>query len=258
VPHEFNGEQYKNSSVHQKEWGNQIISELQLKGNERILDLGCGDGALTALLAARVPQGSVLGIDASQGMIDAALNHRLPNLVFQLKDINNLNYEDEFDLVFSNASLHWVKNHQALLHRTYISSKKGGVLRLNFAAAGNCATFIKIVKAAMEIPQYRRYFLNFEWPWYMPEIEEYKTLMKKTAFREVKVWGENADRYFPDAASFTKWIDQPSLVPFKAILQPPGRDFFRDLVVKKMLDATKQADGTYFEIFRRINVSARK
>ena len=231
---------------------------MQFRGNERILDLGCGDGALTALLAARVPQGSVLGIDASQSMIDAALNHRLPNLAFQLKDINNLDYEDEFDLVFSNASLHWVKNHQALLHRTYISLKKGGLLRLNFAAAGNCATFTKIVKATMEIPQYGRYFLNFEWPWYMPETEEYQTLMKKLPYREVKVWGENADRYFPDADSITKWIDQPSLVPFKAILQPPGRGFFRDLVVQKMLVATKQADGTYFEIFRRINVSARK
>jgi hypothetical protein len=52
------------------------------------------------------------------------------------------------------------------------------LLRLNFAAAGSCATFVKIVEAAMEIPQYRRYFLNFEWPWYMPEIEEYQTLMK--------------------------------------------------------------------------------
>jgi ubiquinone/menaquinone biosynthesis C-methylase UbiE len=72
VPHEFNGEEYKNASLHQKEWGSQIISELQLKDNERILDLGCGDGALAARLAARVPQGPVLGIDAPKGMIDEA------------------------------------------------------------------------------------------------------------------------------------------------------------------------------------------
>ena len=183
MSHKFNGEEYKNASLHQKEWGSQIISELLFKGNERILDLGCGDGALAALLAARVRQDSVLGIDASQSMIKAALNHRLPNLAFQLKDINNLDYEEEFDLVFSNASIHWVKNHQALLRRTYISLKKSGLLRLNFAAAGNCATFIKIVQAAMEIPQYRRYFLDFEWPWYVPEIEEYQTLMKKLPYR---------------------------------------------------------------------------
>lgn len=258
MPYEFNGDEYRDASLHQKEWGSQIISELRLEGNETVLDLGCGDGALTTLLAARVPHGSVLGIDGSQGMIDAASNHRLPNLAFELKDINDLDYEDEFDLIFSNASLHWVKNHDALLRRTYVGLKNGGLLRLNFAAAGNCPTFFKIVKEAMGIPQYRRYFQDFEWPWYMPEIEEYQALIKRLPYREAKVWGENADRYFPNADSIVKWIDQPSLVPFMAVLRPPTSSFFRDLVVQKMLKATKEADGTYFEIFRRINVSARK
>lgn len=258
MAHEFNGEEYKNASAHQKEWGNQIITELRLNGNERILDLGCGDGALTAQLAARVPQGSVLGIDASRSMIDTALQYQSPNLTFLLKDINNLDYEEEFDLVFSNAALHWVLNHPALLFHVYNSLKKGGLLRFNFAAEGNCSTFFKIVRSAMEIPQYRRYFLNFQWPWYMPVVEEYENMVKMQPFCEVKVWGEKADCYFPDAVSITKWIDQPSLVPFKAILQPPGRGFFRDLVVQKMLEVTQQSDGTYFETFRRVNAFARK
>jgi trans-aconitate 2-methyltransferase len=258
MPYEFNGEAYKTASTHQKEWGNQIIANLTLNGTERILDLGCGDGALTAQLAAKVPGGSVLGIDSSQSMIDTALQHLQPNLSFRVLDINNLDYDDEFDVIFSNAALHWVLNHQALLFHCYKSLKKSGYLRLNFAADGNCATFYKIVKAAMEIPQYRRYFLNFKWPWYMPSVPEYEELVKKQPFIVVKVWGEKADRYFPDAESITKWIDQPSLVPFKASLQPPGRTFFRDLVVQRMLEATRQPDGTYFEFFQRINVLARK
>lgn len=258
MPHEFNGDEYKKASTHQKEWGNKIISELTLNGNERILDLGCGDGALTAQLAARVPRGSVLGIDASQNMIDSALQYTMPNLAFQLKDINSLDYKEEFDLIFSNAALHWVKNHPALLSNSYKSLKKGGELRFNFAGDGNCSTFFKVVRAAMEIPQYRRYFLNFEWPWYMPVCQEYETMVKKLPFVEARVWSENADRYFPDVDSITKWIDQPSLVPFKAILQPPGRGVFRDWVVQRMLESTRQADGSYFETFRRINVFARR
>ena len=258
MPHEFNGEDYKKASAHQKEWGNQVISELHLKGDEKILDLGCGDGALTVQLASRVPQGSVLGIDASQSMIDSASQYQLPNLSFQLKDINNLDFEEEFDVIYSNAALHWVLNHQALLYHTYRALKKGGITRFNFAAEGNCQTFITIVRAAMEIPQYRRYFLNFEWPWYMPAVEKYEALVKIQPFREVKVWRERIDRYFPDADSLTKWIDQPSLVPFKATLQPPGRGFFRDLVVQRMLETTQQANGTYLEIFQRVNVLACK
>lgn len=69
---EFNGEKYKQASKHQKEWGNKLISELQLNGNERILDLGCGDGILTQQLSSLVESGYVLGIDASVGMIETA------------------------------------------------------------------------------------------------------------------------------------------------------------------------------------------
>jgi len=72
MAHEFDGKKYKAASAHQKEWGAKLIGELNISGKERILDLGCGDGALTAQLAALTPQGSVVGIDASHGMIEAA------------------------------------------------------------------------------------------------------------------------------------------------------------------------------------------
>ncbi len=64
MPHEFDGEKYKETSTHQKEWGNMLISEIPLSGSEHILDLGCGDGVLTAFLAGKVPHGRVVGIDA--------------------------------------------------------------------------------------------------------------------------------------------------------------------------------------------------
>ena len=71
---EFDGEKYKQASEQQKAWGRKLIAELQFEGGERILDLGCGDGVLTAELAKFVPDGSVLGIDASESMIDTAGN----------------------------------------------------------------------------------------------------------------------------------------------------------------------------------------
>ncbi|MFC1958347.1 class I SAM-dependent methyltransferase [Chloroflexota bacterium] len=135
---EFDGNKYAQASSHQKEWGQRLISELDLKGNERILDLGCGDGAITVQLADLVPEGSLLGIDASQGMIETAGNHRRPNLLFMVKDINSLDFNNEFDIIFSNATLHWVKDHDRLLKNVYASLKKSGVLRFNFAADGNC------------------------------------------------------------------------------------------------------------------------
>ena len=108
---EFDGEKYKQSSKHQKEWGNRLISELKIKGNEAILDLGCGDGVLTEELSMLVPHGKVIGIDASIGMINTAKKLERNNLIFICMDINDMDFVNQFDLVFSNAALHWVKNH---------------------------------------------------------------------------------------------------------------------------------------------------
>jgi trans-aconitate 2-methyltransferase len=89
MAHEFDGERYAQASAHQREWGARIIAELGLRGDERVLDLGCGDGGLTARLADLVPGGEVLGIDASRGMIEAAQPKARGNLRFRCMDIDD-------------------------------------------------------------------------------------------------------------------------------------------------------------------------
>jgi trans-aconitate 2-methyltransferase len=258
MPHEFNGETYKKSSTHQKEWGNKIISEFHFKGNEHILDLGCGDGVLTAQLAELVPQGFVLGIDSSRGMIDVASKISSKNLEFKLQDINFLDYREEFDLIFSNAALHWVKDHHCLLDNCFRCLKQEGIVRFNFAAEGNCSHFFKVIRSAIALPAFSQYFQSFEWPWYMPAIKEYEKLANQSPFKETEVWGEIADRYFPDKEAMIKWIDQPSIVPFLENIPEPEKRAFRDYVVERMIEETLQSDGRCFETFRRINLSAAK
>ena len=93
MPFEFDGEKYKNASAHQKEWGEKIIAEFSFNGDEHILDLGSGDGILTAFLADLVPRGHVLGIDSSQGMIDTAKKLEKKNLQFELRDIKDIHFD---------------------------------------------------------------------------------------------------------------------------------------------------------------------
>jgi trans-aconitate 2-methyltransferase len=258
MSHEFDGEKYKQASSHQKEWGNKIISEFNFQGNEHILDLGCGDGVLTAGLAALVPDGFVAGIDASKGMIDTARKLESKNLHFRHLDINLLDYRDEFDLVFSNATLHWVKDHERLLKNVYRALKKDGILRFNFAADGNCSNFFRVVRETIKKPEFAGDLGNFDWPWYMPATEEYKALVDRSSFKESEVWGENADRYFENEEAMVKWIDQPSLVPFLEKISPAQKENFRNYVVVEMIAATRKDDGRCFETFRRINARARK
>jgi trans-aconitate 2-methyltransferase len=258
MTHEFDGKKYAKASAHQKEWGTKLISELAVTGTERVLDLGCGDGSLTAQLAELLPEGEVVGIDASQGMIEAALPKAGNNLRFRRLDINNLDFVEEFDIVFSNATLHWVKNHQHLLDSVCRALRAGGRLRFNFAGDGNCSHFFAVVREAMAQDEFQSFFSEFDWPWYMPPVDSYKSLAESSGLHEVQVWGENANRFFPDEEAMIRWVDQPSLVPFLVHVADGAKDEFRGFVVRRMVEETKQEDGRCFETFRRINVSARK
>jgi len=258
VKYDFDGEKYRKASSHQKEWGTKLIEELELSGAECVLDLGCGDGALTAQLAGLVPQGHVTGIDASADMIDTARNHSADNLSFLLKDINDLDYTDEFDIVFSNATLHWVKGHDTLLANVHDSLRSGGVVRFNFAGDGNCGNFFLVLREAMAHPDFARFLHDFDWPWFMPKVDEYDAIVRRSPFGAGRVWGENADRYFPDEEAMIGWIDQPSLVPVLPFIAEPLRQRFRSFVVQRMISLTRQTDGRCFETFRRINLFARK
>ncbi|MCO1603481.1 class I SAM-dependent methyltransferase [Desulfosporosinus nitroreducens] len=255
---EFDGEKYKAASGHQKEWGTKIVSELNLTGAESILDLGCGDGVLTKQLANLVPEGKVLGIDASMGMIKTAKELEGNNLTFSCQDINDMVFSNEFDLIFSNAALHWIKNHGSLLDSCQMALKPGGVVRFNFAGDGNCSNFYEVVRQVMDHPIYSDYFKNFEWPWYMPTLSEYDDLVIQHKYRETSVWEENADRNFNSKKDMVKWIDQPSIVPFLKFLPEGKKVGFRNEVICRMVNKTTQPDGTCFETFRRINVFARK
>ncbi len=259
MAYEFSGAKYDKASGHQQQWGERLLAELSLDGGEHILDLGCGNGRLSADLAALVPQGRVTAIDTSRGMLEFAReNYAAANLSFEAGDIAGINYTESFDLVFSNAALHWVPGHSELLHRVFKALRPGGKVRFNFAASGNCTNFFREVRAVMRFPEFSRYFADFSWPWYMPEVSEYQELLAAGEFKKFKVWGENADHYFSDAAAITGWVEQPSLVPFMGFLPADIKENFRDIVVQRVIEATQQVDGRCFENFRRINMLAEK
>ncbi len=103
--YEFDGEKYKQASKHQKEWGNNLISQLHLCGAETVLDLGCGDGVLSRQIAQLVPKGKVIGIDASYGMLQTAKKLECNNLSFMQIDINDMDFSNEFDIIFFQCGI---------------------------------------------------------------------------------------------------------------------------------------------------------
>src|ERR1700677_3378410 len=102
---------YAANSVVQQTWARELIAKLNLRGDEHILDVGCGDGKVTAEIARAVPRGSATGVDASPQRIKFAKKtfppSEISNLKFQIMDARKIKFTRRFDCVFSNAALHW-------------------------------------------------------------------------------------------------------------------------------------------------------
>ena len=256
--YEFDGEKYKIASTPQKEWGKSLISEISLQGNEKILDLGCGDGYLTEQLSLLVPNGKVLGIDASVGMIKTAKKIRRDNLDFVHMDINNLHFSNEFDIIFSNAALHWVKDHDQLLKNSLAALKADGILFWSFGGEGNCSNFLSVIQKKITEDKYIEFFKDFEMPWFMPSKSHYAELMSNIGFSHFTITEVNRDRFFPTSDDMIKWIDQPSIVPFIECIPDTLKNSFRKEVIEEMLERAQQPDGTCFETFRRLQIYAQK
>ena len=112
----------------------EALTILNLKGDERILDLGCGDGKITALLADKVPKGEVVGIDITPEMIEFSKDKfdAISNLSFELLSADNLSYIEEFDYVVSFSCLHWIKNQKSVWQGIFKALKPGGQVIAGF------------------------------------------------------------------------------------------------------------------------------
>ena len=109
-----------------------------------------------------MPNGSVLGIDGSSEMIETAKQRSRDNLVFSQMDINRIHFHNEFNVIFSNATLHWIRDHKKLLYNSFMALKEGGMLLWDFAGDGNCSNFYEVVQEKIQDENYKPYFNNFE------------------------------------------------------------------------------------------------
>src|SRR2546430_16657121 len=135
---EWDAAEYSRRSSVQEAMAQEVLALLDLNGSERILDVGCGDGKITAQIASRASKGSVVGVDPSRDMISFAQSHfgpaTLPNLRFEVADARRLPFKNEFDLVVSFNALRWIPEQQTALSsiRSTLVPGAQGQLRLGW------------------------------------------------------------------------------------------------------------------------------
>jgi SAM-dependent methyltransferase len=159
---------YRQNASFVPELGAPMIARLDPKPGQRILDLGCGDGILTAQIAAA--GATVVGVDASPAMVASA---RALGLVARVMDATSLEFEGEFDAVFSNAALHWIHDADAVLTGIHRALTPGGRFVAEFGGHGNVAAVSVAVRSVLQ-----RRNIPFEWPWYFPTATAYAACLR--------------------------------------------------------------------------------
>lgn len=156
---------------------NSVIELLDPRCGERILDLGCGTGDLTREIAraGAVP----LGIDLSASMLEQA-RRKYPEIAFALGNAENFRTAEQFDAVFSNAALHWIKNAGAVAETVWLALRPGGRFVAEFGGRGNVETIIRGISVILARCGVSAAGKN---PWYYPSVGEYSTLLEKQGFR---------------------------------------------------------------------------
>ena len=206
----WNAEDYHRSSSQQAKWAAELLAKLALRGDERALDIGCGDGKVTAEIARLLPGGSVVGVDSSPEMI-AFARRNFPRaahatLDFVRADARDLRFHGEFDLVFSNATLHWVMDQPAVLRGVHRALKPGGRLLLQMGGRGNAADLVAVVDRVRAESRWRAYFTGFVFPWNFCGPEDYAAWMAAAGLRARRIELLPKDMAYQDREGLAAWF----------------------------------------------------
>lgn len=240
----------KHAFVYQ--YGEGLIDLLTPKEGERILDVGCGSGQLTAKI--NELGATVIGIDSSREMIaDAKL--KFPHIEFLVMDATDFHFNEPFDAIFSNAVLHWVLKKEEAIKSMFRNLKAGGRLVAEFGGKGNIQTIVNQLRLSLAKRGYEEN-ANLEL-WYFPSIGEYTTLLEKHGFRVTLAQHYDRPTELADSESGIKdWLEMF------------GNAFFNDvpLAAKEAIKSEVQqsikgklySNGKWYADYKRIRVVAIK
>lgn len=249
-PAEWDAEAYDRLAKPPEEWARQVLERLPLQGGETLLDAGCGSGGVTRMLLERLPLGRVIGVDGSQAMIEQAranLEQWGDRVELRVGDLLELRLEEPVDAVFSNATFHWVPDHEALFRRLREAMKPGAPLVAQCGGEGNVAEFAAAIEEASALPEFADAFEGFATPYNFagPEVTEER--LQATGFDAISCWLEDRRVEPDDPRAFGA---AAGLAPHLERLSEEQRDPFIDAVMERL-------DKPIVYRYVRLNIDAR-
>ena len=233
-------------------YGASVLELLAPQPGERVLDLGCGTGQLTAQIASAGAE--VVGIDKAASMIEQA-RANYPNLRFEVADGSSFSFPEPFDAVFSNAAIHWMREPARVVACIAQALKPGGRFVAEFGGKGNTAPLIEAVYAASAAAGYPA--RRDQSPWYFPSIGEYSSLLEQHGL--LVTFATLFDRPTPlegGRQGLRAWLAMFGSFFFQGIPAEQRETILQN--VEQRLEARFYRDGTWYVPYVRLRVVARK
>jgi trans-aconitate 2-methyltransferase len=188
---DWDGRSYDRISSPMEQMGREVLDRLQLRGDETVLDAGCGSGRVTAALLERLPDGRVIGVDGSPSMIEAARERLGPEVELRVQDLLELELGGErVDAVFSTATFHWIADHEALFASLRRALRDGGALVAQCGGLGNIANVHAAAADAARQDAFASAFDGWRGPWNFATPEETERRLLAVGFARARAWLE--------------------------------------------------------------------
>jgi trans-aconitate 2-methyltransferase len=239
---------YDRISAPQQRWAAEQLDRLELNGDEVVLDAGCGSGRITLELARRVPHGTVYAVDAAPSMVAHTQEAVGDRAVAMCQDLAQLALPEPVDVIFSNATFHWVPDHDALFAALHRNLKAGGRLLAQCGGRGNIDAFRELADEVAGEAPFARHFVDWVRPWNYATAEETAERLQRAGFTGVSTWLEDRPTELEEPRPFIATV---CLVRHLDPLPEDLRERFVDTVLDRL-------DRPVILDYVRLNMTARR
>jgi trans-aconitate 2-methyltransferase len=265
LKYDWDATTYDRISDAQESWGHEIIECRKWKGNEIVLDAGCGSGRLTKILSLKVPQGKVIAVDSDLSMIRLAKENlaKFSNIEFIKMDISKIELAEKVNVVFSNATLHWILNHKKVFGRFWQILNFDGQLLVQCGGHKNLTKTLSILNKVRKSKEFYNYFCNnkgediWKQTWYFAKKEDTEKILQEIGFRNIQVFLKDREAKFSNKEKYLLFIKTIVMRPYLEYFPNDMlKDKFAKSVVEEIEDNAKELQWKLDYV--RLNINAVK
>jgi len=256
---EWNATSYHRVANPHVDWGRVVLERLPLRGDETVIDAGCGTGRLTELLLERLPTGTVIAVDQSANMLAQAEAHLAPRFGDRVRyvqsDLLALPFEREADLVFSTATFHWVTDHPALFARLYRALKPGGWLVAQCGGGPNIAAVANRALTLLRQEPFAAVVGPWEGPWHFASAPDTVARLGSAGFAHPEAEVIHAPVVLDDEAAYREFL---TTVVLGTHLERIGNPDLQSAFIDGMVAAGAHDDPPWLLDYWRLNLSGQR